>query len=94
MLVNNSNITVFQKETAAAVYSAFGTIAIAIVFILSPAAIGIFGRVRKIDMTFWQPVRIRHIYTRRSGKQNMQVARNNGPGRNSCIYNLIRFSKS
>lgn len=41
MLINNSYVAGFQKETAAAIRSAFCTVAGAVIFILSAATIGI-----------------------------------------------------
>jgi hypothetical protein len=71
VLIDQGNITRFQEKAAAAIYSAICAIAGTVVNIFGPATIGIFGRVRKVNMTFWQPVRIRHIHARRSGKQNV-----------------------
>ena len=71
MLINNCYVAVLEEETAAAVYNAFSAITITMVFILSPAAISIFAGILKVDMTFGQPVRVRHFGTRGRGKQNV-----------------------
>jgi hypothetical protein len=62
MLINNSYVSRFEEKTAAAVDSAFGTIAGTMVFIFSPAAVGILGRIRKVDMAFWDLVGVRHCH--------------------------------
>ena len=62
MLINNSYVAGFQEKAAAAVYSAFRTIPATMVDVLRAAAIGVFGWIREINMTFWEPVRVRHVH--------------------------------
>ena len=68
MLINNCNVAIFQKETAAAVNNALSTITVAMVLILSAAAIGVFAGILEVNVALWQPVRVRHFGSRCCGK--------------------------
>jgi hypothetical protein len=69
MLIDNCHVAGLQEKAPAAVYSAFCTIAAAVVNILSAAAIGILRGIGKIDMAFRDPIGIRHFHARSGGKQ-------------------------
>ena len=71
MLIDNCYVAVFQEETAAAVYNALSAVTVAMVLILSTAAVGIKRGIREIDMTLWQPVRVRHFGPRRRTEKHV-----------------------
>ena len=70
MLINNSYVAGLKKETAAAVYSTFRTIAGTMVFIFRAAFISVLCGVLEIYMAFRYAIWIIHIGTgRRAEKQ-------------------------
>lgn len=68
MLINNSYVAGLEKETAAAVDSAFCTIAGTMIFVFRAAFIGVLCGILKIDMAFRNAIRVIHIVSGSRGK--------------------------